>query len=873
MQSWSSLSDEAGGESSSSSSIIRRLVESSRRAEIIALVNCARDETEIAMATVNELCEALEGEIAFVIVTRPSYGERETIGQIGLTAEQASALSTDDRCRAALGSARAELHTGSNLLGLQARHLVLSPWTADKGRQVVIGVARLYDEAFDPAEVALLETVTTNVGHALERSWLAAERDRHALRQSALAHAARELSASLEGGAVLQTLADQIAGTFQPDVVAIYVAGDDGAMEIAAGVDVPPLAYGTSCAASGGLCAEVELTSEAQLRQPFEARPAAELPGLPALSSGAAAPIRPFGAVAAVALIGYTGDRWIDPEDVELLSAFAELGTIAWRNAVDHAAVRREASLDSLTGCLNHGAFQDRLREEISRAERNRTPLALVLMDLNEFKAINDCFGHLAGDALLRGVADALRESVRPYDKVARYGGDEFALLLPNTDEDTARRVLDRALAAVARVELPGKARVSASAGLAQRRPNDDPSSMIERADTALLELKRARGGTSRSGDSLIRHRVPEPDEQQLRRLASAGSLGTRLARNLDQRAIAEIAIIELSGTLGYNESVLARSGPRDELVVVAKGSVGSGQASDGQGSQDERVALPTAVAEALHRCLRERQTILFSRARARSGERNESEPGAELAVPVYVGAQLWGALAVHSENASRLGESDARIVQTVADQLGAALHTAKLYEQLDETHLGTAAALAAALEAKDHYTADHARSIADLAVAVGASLGLSDDDLRDLRYGAIFHDIGKIAIPDAILNKPGPLDESELAVIRQHPEVGEQILAPVPLFAGVRQIVRHDHERWDGRGYPDGLEGETIPLGARIVLAVDAYHAMRSDRPYRRSMSAADARLEMLANAGSQFDARVVGALLTILEQVGEAH
>ena len=191
-----------------------------------------------------------------------------------------------------------------------------------------------------------------------------------------------------------------------------------------------------------------------------------------------------------------------------------------------------------------------------------------------------------------------------------------------------------------------------------------------------------------------------------------------------------------------------------------------------------------------------------------------------------------------------------------------------ELFRQLEQTNLGIAAALAAALEAKDHYTADHARSIADLAVLVGVKLGMTLDEVRDLRLGAILHDIGKIAVPDAILNKPGSLTAAEFEVVQAHAEVGEQILAPVPFLHGVRRIVRHDHERWDGDGYPDGLAGEEIPLGSRVVLVVDAFHAMTSDRPYRGAMSDEDAVGNLRAGAGSQFDPAVVEAFVRVLRR-----
>jgi HD-GYP domain-containing protein (c-di-GMP phosphodiesterase class II) len=242
------------------------------------------------------------------------------------------------------------------------------------------------------------------------------------------------------------------------------------------------------------------------------------------------------------------------------------------------------------------------------------------------------------------------------------------------------------------------------------------------------------------------------------------------------------------------------------------------------------------------------------------------------MCAPVWVGDELWGAINVEELEAHAFDEDDARLLQTVADQLGSALRSALLYEQLDRAYLGTAEALATALEAKDSYTAQHAHSLVQWAEAVGRRLGMDDHQLRDLRYGAVFHDIGKIAVPEAILNKRGPLDDDERKIMERHTIVGEQILAPVDFLAGVRPLVRHEHERWDGDGYPDGLHGEQIPLGARIVLVCDAYHAMTSDRPYRAAMSDADARAELHAGAGTQFDPRVVDNFVAVLDAAGAA-
>ncbi|HWT24854.1 MAG TPA: diguanylate cyclase, partial [Solirubrobacteraceae bacterium] len=467
--------------------VVRRFIEASRRAEIIALVNSARTDREVARATIDELCEALEAEIGFVVVTRPDRGERETVAAMGMTPAQAADAGADPLVREALGTSRPRAHAGADLLGLGAHRLALSPYSAENGRQVVIGVGRLYDEGFDAAELALLEAVATSAGHGLERAWLAAERDRHAARQAALARAAKALSASLLRRDVLRTLSSEVAHVLEADIVMVFAAGDLGHFEVVAGTGVPETAlHARLPATEEPLHEQVVRAARPLVRQPSQGMGDA-LPGSGRLRSAVAAPIRPHDRVEGVVLAGYLGDRWIEREDTELLVAFAELAGITWRNAADHAAAREAAALDSLTGCLNHGAFQDRLREEIARAARDDKPLALALMDLNDFKGVNDTLGHLVGDALLRDVADALRGSVRSYDKVARYGGDEFALLLPMTNEETARRVVDRALAAVARVRLHEHVAVSATGGLAHWRPDEQASTLIDRADRALL--------------------------------------------------------------------------------------------------------------------------------------------------------------------------------------------------------------------------------------------------------------------------------------------------------------------------------------------------------------------------------------------------
>lgn len=211
------------------------------------------------------------------------------------------------------------------------------------------------------------------------------------------------------------------------------------------------------------------------------------------------------------------------------------------------------------------------------------------------------------------------------------------------------------------------------------------------------------------------------------------------------------------------------------------------------------------------------------------------------------------------------------RLVRTIGEQTASALYRVELFVQLEESFLKTVLALANAVEAKDTYTADHAQRLAIMSLAIGREMGMTEQDLESLRYGAILHDIGKIEIPDAILQKPSHLDPAEWVLMREHPAIGARILAPIPRLAGAAQIVRHHHERYDGKGYPDGLAGEAIPLGARIITMVDSYSAITDRRVYKEARTHAEAVSELRKHAGTQFDPHVMDVFLAIINDLGE--
>jgi len=218
-------------------------------------------------------------------------------------------------------------------------------------------------------------------------------------------------------------------------------------------------------------------------------------------------------------------------------------------------------------------------------------------------------------------------------------------------------------------------------------------------------------------------------------------------------------------------------------------------------------------------------------------------------------------------------GERELRLLGGLAHQAKLAIANASSYEGLERTFVSTVEALANALEANDEYTSKHARWITDLSLKVGGELGLDEPALKRLELGALLHDIGKIGIPSHVLSKPGRLTTDERALMQTHPELGERIIAPIDRLEGVRPIVRHCHERWDGRGYPDGIAGDDVPLESRIIFVCDAYHAMTTDRPYRKRLSHPEAVRRLREGSGTQFDPQVVEVCLGVLNELRAAR
>jgi len=233
------------------------------------------------------------------------------------------------------------------------------------------------------------------------------------------------------------------------------------------------------------------------------------------------------------------------------------------------------------------------------------------------------------------------------------------------------------------------------------------------------------------------------------------------------------------------------------------------------------------------------------------------------LAVPMTLQGQLIGVAEVLNKRQGRFTLEDQRLLEALASQSSIAIQNAGLYADLQESFLATVRSLAQAIDAKDSYTAGHATRVSSYTEAICREMGVEPELAGRMRLSALMHDVGKIGVPEAVLCKPGRLTDEEFAAMRRHPAIGAGILGPIEQLADVIPGIRSHHERWDGRGYPEGLIGEAIPQVGRIIGVADSFDAMTSNRIYRPRLSDEVAIEELKKNSGSQFDPRAVEAFL----------
>lgn len=237
------------------------------------------------------------------------------------------------------------------------------------------------------------------------------------------------------------------------------------------------------------------------------------------------------------------------------------------------------------------------------------------------------------------------------------------------------------------------------------------------------------------------------------------------------------------------------------------------------------------------------------------------------LSVPLTYQNKLIGVLAVSGKVAGgNFGEDELLIVSNLASQTAVAVENERLNQDAEETYLQTISALAIAVEARDTYSRGHLDRVSQYAIKTARKLGLNEQTIKDIKDAAELHDIGKIGIEDDILKKPDTLTGEETGIMSKHPVIGEAIIKPVRRLSSLCDIVRHHHEWMDGSGYPDGLKGDEISIGAKILCVVDSFDAMTTDRPYRRALSVEEAKAELRKYVGSRYDPKVVETFLSLV-------
>jgi diguanylate cyclase (GGDEF)-like protein/putative nucleotidyltransferase with HDIG domain len=435
--------------------------------------------------------------------------------------------------------------------------------------------------------------------------------------------------------------------------------------------------------------------------------------------------------------------------EVRLLRTLGDLIASALHNAFTFQRAQEQAITDGLTGVKTHRYFMEALSAEWKRATRANRPFSLVLLDLDRFKFVNDFYGHLEGDLVLQRVAHILEQNCRSSDVVARYGGDEFVILMPETNLEQGRQLASKIRVWIATEPMLRDKNTTASIGVASfPLHGSTPQELIQVADASMY-LSKHQGGNAVS-------------------TADAGERGE------GQRWKRDV----LEAYLGVTLKRLFTTGP-----------------------------------EAFEEISRRLEQFTHSL----------SQLGAEPAV---------------APGAPGILSAPAVLIDTLAQ-------------------------LSAAVDSKDPYTTGHSRKVAAYSVVLCRALGFSDAETEEIRFAAILHDVGKVGIPEVILNKAGPLDSSEWQIMKTHASLGAQLLETVPAMEAVRNIVRFHHEFMDGSGYPDGLSGRSIPPGARIVAIADAYDTITSDRTYKKGRRPEDALKELERCAGLQFDAEFVRAFV----------
>jgi diguanylate cyclase (GGDEF)-like protein len=540
------------------------------------------------------------------------------------------------------------------------------------------------------------------------------------------------------------------------------------------------------------------------------------------------------------------------------------------------------ASRDPLTGLANRRFLVDTLVREVAAAERTRWPVSLVMVDLDHFKDLNDTHGHQCGDVVLRRTAERLSSLVRDADLVARFGGEEFAIVLPRASLSKAVKLaqeLRNALRCTMLEFEDQQIQVTASFGVAELHVCGlkDEEELVREADAALYEAKasgrdRVVAAPRASTDEGLERRLDVASSSLTpmaapsgrstvdpETMALMGTMFSLLEAIPDLHRVAHDTVQQFATVLACERAVLflQRRGHRG-LEPIASVGIAPHEAESGMLGSPELLAWFTDLrgTRGLH--------IEASVDVAVTMLDQEGLDRATVRIPVVAGGNLIGALeASDVPNGSQLGKRQRSLLSAVCLIGGTAITICDSFRGLDDIWTAMVEALCGMMQAQNSFKKDHAARVSNLAVKIAQQLGQTDEEeLRLLRLAGLLGDVGAASIPQQVWQKKGRLSKRQRAMIQELPWKGAEIIQQFSEMDQLARIVLHHHEHFDGSGYPDGLVGEDIPFECRILAVAEAYVAMTSIRPYRAAMSDREAIKEIVAKRGSQFDPVVADAL-----------
>jgi cyclic di-GMP phosphodiesterase len=472
---------------------------------------------------------------------------------------------------------------------------------------------------------------------------------------------------------------------------------------------------------------------------------------------------------------------------------------------------------DTLTGLFNHGFFQIYLEREIRRYERYGTAFALALIDIDSFFFYNHRHGPLKGDRMLKEVSEIIKENIRKTDLAARYAGDVFAVILTESDTKTAVKPIDRIREWVEKMPDPA---TTVSIGLAAY-PQDATSKagILQRAQAALKEAK-LRG---KNCIYFFEEERPFLDSREPVILV------------VDDEPRNVVLLEALLKQQKFN--VLKAYNGEDALHMLAKTDVDVVLLDIMMPGIDGYEVCRRIKNNAATRMM---PVVLVTALDDMDSKVKGIESGADDFITKPVNKIELIARTKSLVNVKKLNNNLTSIENVLFS-------------------------LAITVEAKDAYTQGHIERVANVGVILGRKMGLSPKEIEALRYGGMLHDIGKIGVPEDVLNKPGSLDDQEWEKMRAHPDIGYKICSPLKKNLGLAlDVIRHHHEKLDGTGYPDGLKNDEVSEVARVMAVADIYDALVTDRPYRKAMLL-DKALGILQKEAEEgkLDAKVVECLM----------